>query len=162
MMYTVSLTIVAMTFGGIMEKTGMLNTLVKQIVKLAKTPGKLVGTTVLSSFATNVTCAEQYISIVVPSRMYAQEYKNQNLHPKNLSRALEDGGTLTSVFVPWNTCGVFILGTLGVHAFEYAPYAILNFSVPIIALIFATFGLFMPKLTKGALRDQVQPSSRST
>lgn len=162
MMYTVSLTIVAMTFGGIMEETGMLNTLVKQIVKLAKTPGKLVGTTVLSSFATNVACAEQYISLVVPSRMYAQAYKNQNLHPKNLSRALEDGGTLTSVFVPWNTCGVFILGTLGVHAFEYAPYAILNFSVPIIALIFAAFGLFMPKLTEGKLSDQVQTPSSST
>jgi len=72
--------------------------------------------------------------------MYAKAYKDKKLHSKNLSRAIEDGGTLTSVFVPWNTCGVFIFGTLGVHAFDYAPYAVLNFTVPILAIIFATIG----------------------
>src|SRR5699024_4941584 len=98
MMYTVSLTIVAMTFGGILEHTGMLKAIVSRILKLAKSAKSLIPTTILSSFFTNVTCSEQYISIVVPSRMYSEVYKKKSLHSKNLSRALEDGGTLTSVF----------------------------------------------------------------
>ncbi|QED46821.1 Na+/H+ antiporter NhaC [Cytobacillus dafuensis] len=148
MMYTVSMTIVAMTFGGILENTGMLEAIVKQILKLAKSTGALVASTVLSCFATNASCSEQYISIVIPSRMYAKAYREKGLHSKNLSRALEDGGTLTSVFVPWNTCGVFILGTLGVNAFDYAPYAILNFIVPVISIIFAMTGFTIVKLTE--------------
>ncbi|GIN14596.1 Na+/H+ antiporter NhaC [Shouchella clausii] len=140
MMYTVSLTIVAMTFGGVLENTGMLQAIVQQILKLAKTAKRLIITTVLSSFATNVSCSEQYISIVVPARMYAKTYEDQNLHSKNLSRAVEDGGTLTSVFVPWNTCGVFIFATLGVHVFQYAPYAILNFTVPLLSIILTLLG----------------------
>ncbi|GIN18810.1 Na+/H+ antiporter NhaC [Shouchella clausii] len=140
MMYTVSLTIVAMTFGGVLENTGMLQAIVQQILKWAKTAKRLINTTVLSSFATNVSCSEQYISIVVPARMYAKSYEDQQLHSKNLSRAVEDGGTLTSVFVPWNTCGVFILATLGVHAFQYAPYAILNFTVPLLSIILTLLG----------------------
>ncbi|KAB2336104.1 Na+/H+ antiporter NhaC [Cytobacillus depressus] len=147
MMYTVSMTIVAMTFGGILENTGMLEAIVKQILKLAKTAKGLVASTVVSCFATNATCSEQYISIVIPSRMFAKSYREKGLHSKNLSRALEDGGTLTSVFVPWNTCGVFILATLGVHTFEYAPYAILNFVVPILSIIFAFTGFSIVKLT---------------
>lgn len=140
MMYTVSLTIVAMTFGGVLENTGMLQAIVQQILKFAKTAKRLIITTVLSSFATNVSCSEQYISIVVPARMYAKTYEDQNLHSKNLSRAVEDGGTLTSVFVPWNTCGVFIFATLGVHVFQYAPYAILNFTVPLLSIILTLLG----------------------
>jgi NhaC family Na+:H+ antiporter len=129
-----------MTFGGVMEQTGMLKAIVDQILKLARSARSLVATTVLSSFFTNVAAAEQYISILLPGRMYAQAYKDRNLQSKNLSRALEDGGTVTSVFVPWNTCAVFIFSTLSVHPFEYAPYAILNFTVPILAIIFALLG----------------------
>ncbi|MDQ0272827.1 Na+/H+ antiporter NhaC [Cytobacillus purgationiresistens] len=147
MMYTVSMTIVAMTFGGILENTGMLQAIVKQILKLAKSAKSLIISTIATAFATNATCSEQYISIVVPSRMFAKAYKDKGLHSKNLSRALEDGGTLTSVFIPWNTCGVFILATLGVHAFDYAPYAILNFVVPIIGIIYALLGFTVVKLT---------------
>ncbi|WP_373893670.1 Na+/H+ antiporter NhaC [Virgibacillus sp. CBA3643] len=149
MMYTVSLTIVAMTFGGVLEHTGMLNAIVTQILKLAKSARGLIPTTILSSLFTNITCSEQYISIVVPSRMYSSVYKKKNLQSKNLSRALEDGGTLTSVFVPWNTCGVFIFGTLGVHAFQYAPYAILNFAVPILSIIFAFLGIGIAYIKNG-------------
>lgn len=148
MMYTVSMTIVAMTFGGVLEFSGMLKTIMNQLLKVIKSAGQLVATTVGAAFFTNATCSEQYISIVVPSRMFARVYREKGLHSKNLSRALEDGGTLTSVFIPWNTCGVFILGTLGVHAFEYAPYAVLNYAVPIISIIFAFTGITIWKLTK--------------
>lgn len=148
MMYTVSMTIVAMTFGGVLEFSGMLKTIMNQLLKMIKSAGQLIATTVGAALFTNATCSEQYISIVVPSRMFARVYREKGLHSKNLSRALEDGGTLTSVFIPWNTCGVFILGTLGVHAFEYAPYAVLNYAVPIISIIFAFTGITIWKLTK--------------
>jgi Na+:H+ antiporter, NhaC family len=147
MMFTVSMTIVAMTFGGILENSGMLQIIVQQILKLARTSRTMVASTVVSCFATNATCSEQYISIVIPSRMYVKAYREKGLQSKNLSRALEDGGTLTSVFIPWNTCGVFIFGTLGVHALDYGPYAIFNFIVPIISVIYALTGITITKLT---------------
>ncbi|TMN23236.1 Na+/H+ antiporter NhaC [Lentibacillus cibarius] len=146
MMYTVSMTIVAMTFGGILEYSGMLQAMMDQLLKVVKRTGSLIASTIGACFLTNATCSEQYISIVVPSRMFASVYKEKGLQSKTLSRSLEDGGTLTSVFVPWNTCGVFIYGTLGVHAFAYAPYAILNFSVPLIALFYAFTGLTIAKM----------------
>ncbi|MCP3740656.1 Na+/H+ antiporter NhaC [Rossellomorea sp. BNER] len=149
MMYTISLTIVAMTFGGVMEQTGMLKSIVDEILKLARTAKSLIVTTIVSAFFTNVAAAEQYISILLPGRMYPEAYKEKNLHSKNLSRALEDGGTVTSPFVPWNTCAVFIMSTLAVHPFEYAPYAILNYSVPIIAILFALIGYKIQYLKGG-------------
>ncbi|WP_052254872.1 Na+/H+ antiporter NhaC [Salinicoccus sp. YB14-2] len=147
MMYTVSLTIVAMTFAGVLEYTGMLKAIMQQILKVAKGTFGIITATIASCFATNVTCSEQYISIVVPSRMYLRTFIEHNLHSKNLSRSLEDGGTLTSVFIPWNTCGVFIYGTLGVAAWEYAPFAILNFTVPVVAIILAATGFGITKIS---------------
>lgn len=148
MMYTVSMTIVAMTFGGILEFSGMLESIMNHVLKLIKSTGALIASTIGAAFFTNASCSEQYISIVVPSRMFAKAYQERGLQSKNLSRALEDGGTLTSVFIPWNTCGVFIFGTLGVHAFAYAPYAIFNLIVPIISIIFAFTGYTIAKLSK--------------
>ncbi|WP_227935186.1 Na+/H+ antiporter NhaC [Alkalihalobacillus deserti] len=147
MMYTVSLTIVAMTFGGVLENTGMLKAIVDQILKVAKTGKGLLTTAISSAFLTNVAAAEQYISVVVPGRMYVQSFREKRLHPKNLSRAVEDGGTLTSVFVPWNTCAIFIFATLSVHPLEYAPYAILNLVVPFISLIYAWTGFSITPLS---------------
>ncbi|MTW87169.1 Na+/H+ antiporter NhaC [Virgibacillus dakarensis] len=140
MMYTVSLAMIAMIFGGLMESTGMLKVIVEQILKIARTGRSLCATTVVSSFLTNVITAEQYISIIIPGRMYAQAYKDKNLYPKNLSRALEDGGTITSPLVPWSTDAVFVLSTLGVSAWAYAPYAVLNYCVPVLSLIFSLIG----------------------
>lgn len=147
MMYTVSLILCAAVYGGILEGAGMLEAIVRQILKLVKSDGGLMASTVVTSFVSNVAAADQYLSIVVPSRMYAKAYRDRKLHPKNLSRALEDGGTITSVFVPWNTCGVFILGTLGVSTFAYAPYAILNYSVPLISIIISLLGISVVKMT---------------
>lgn len=146
MMYTVSMTIVAMTFGGILEYSGMLQSIMTHILRLAKSTGSLIATTIAAAVTTNATCSEQYISIVVPARMFADTYADKGLDSRNLSRALEDGGTLTSVFFPWNTCGVFILGTLGVGAFEYAPYAVLNFVVPVISILYAFTGFTIVKV----------------
>ncbi|HSP21851.1 MAG TPA: Na+/H+ antiporter NhaC [Planococcus sp. (in: firmicutes)] len=153
MMFTVSLTIVAMVFGGIMEQVGMLQSIVNQILKVARSASSLIAATVASAFFTNVTASEQYISILLPGRMYAKAYRDKNLHSKNLSRALEDGGTVTSPLVPWNTCGVFILATLAVHPFAYAPYAILNYTVPIIAIIMAFLGIKIEYLSDEEIKE---------
>lgn len=147
MMYTVSMAVIAMTFAGIMEYSGMLQSIMHYILKIAKGTFGLITTTIFSSIFINVSCAEQYISIIVPSRMYLRTYIERNLAPKNLSRTLEDGGTLSSVFVPWSTDGVYIYGTLGVFAWQYAPFTILNFTAPIIAMILAATGIGIAKIT---------------
>ncbi|WP_223635703.1 Na+/H+ antiporter NhaC [Planococcus sp. 4-30] len=153
MMFTVSLTIFAMVFGGVLEHTGMLKAIVTQILKVAKSAGSLIAATIVSAFFTNATASEQYISILLPGRMYATAYQEKGLHSKNLSRALEDGGTLTSPFIPWNTCGVFILATLAVHPFAYAPYAVLNYAVPIIGIIMALVGYKVQFLTEAEMEQ---------
>ena len=162
MMYTVSLTIVAMIFGGIMEQVGMLQAIVNQILKVAKSAGSLIAATIVSAFFTNATASEQYISILLPGRMYAKAYRDKKLHSKNLSRALEDGGTVTSPLIPWNTCGVFIVATLGVSTFAYAPYAILNYTVPIISIFMAFFGLKVEFLTEQELKALEEKEARQS
>lgn len=154
MMYTVSLAMVAMIFGGIMESTGMLREIVNIILMVAKTARGLGAATVISSFFTNVFVAEQYISIIIPGRMYANTYEEKGLHPKNLSRALEDGGTITSALVPWSTDAVFVLSTLGVSAWSYAPYAVLNYSVPILSIIFSLIGFSIVYTNKDISTDE--------
>lgn len=159
MMFTVSLTIVAMSFGGIMEQTGMLHSIVTQILRLAKTAKSLIVATLASAFLTNATASEQYISILLPGRMYVEAFKEKGLHSKNLSRALEDGGTVTSVLIPWNTCGVFAFSMLGVSAFEYVPYAVFNYATPLIAIILAMMNFkiqYLSPAEKQALLDKKQ------
>ena len=140
MMSSIALTIIAMMFGGIMEETGQLDVLVQKIIGLAKRPGGLVVTTEATCILSNAAMPEQYISIVIPGRMYADTYKNMGLHPKTLSNALDSAGTVTSALIPWNTCGVFIYATLNVATSEYLPYAIFNIAMPIIVAIMAYMG----------------------
>lgn len=148
MFYTISMTIVAMTFGGILEYSGMLKSIISKILKIAKGTGGLIASVIISCIGTNASCSEQYISIVVPSRMYINTFLERRLHPKNLSRALEDGGTVTSVFFLWNTCGVFIAQTLNVNVLDYGIYAIFNYTVPIISVIFGYVGFKIIKINE--------------
>ncbi|MEG0728708.1 MAG: Na+/H+ antiporter NhaC [Anaerovoracaceae bacterium] len=140
MMSSISLTILAMMFGGIMEETKQLEVIVAQFLKLVKRPSQLVILTELTCVASNVTMPEQYISIVVPGRMYAETYKEMGLHPKTLSNALEGAGTVTSPLVPWNTCAVYIGSILGLSTSEYFPYAIFNWLMPVMVIILAILG----------------------
>lgn len=146
MMYSISLTIIAMMFGGIMEKTKQLEVIVDKILVGIKSNGGLIATTVLTCIGCNATMPEQYISIVLPGRMYHKAYRDRGLHPKQLSSTLEGAGTVTSALIPWNTCGAFLFGVLGVTAWEYAPYAIFNYMMPLIVVIFGFLGLFIYKL----------------
>ena len=122
MMSTVSLTICALGLGGILEKTGMLEVIASSILRAAKGVFGTVFCTMLTCTFTNIIAGEQYLSIVIPGRMYSEEYKKRGIHPKMLSRALEDSGTLTSPLIPWNTCGAYIAGTLGITTYLQILY----------------------------------------
>ena len=140
MMFSVSMTIIAMMFGGIMEETKQMEIIVDKLLKLVKGPAGLVTMTEATCLVSNATMPEQYISIVVPGRMYAETYKNMGLHPKTLSNALEGAGTVTSALIPWNTCGVFIATTLGLSVSQYIPFAFFNYLMPITVIILAFTG----------------------
>ena len=141
MMNSVAMTIIAMMFGGIMEGTHQLEVIVNQLKKLAKGPAALVTLTEVTCVLSNMTMPEQYISIVVPGRMYAEEYRKTGLHPSVLSSALEGAGTVTSALVPWNTCGVYIRDTLSITVPEYAPFAMFNWLMPVINAACAWVGV---------------------
>lgn len=145
MMWTVSLILLAMTFGGIMENTGMLGAIAHAILKMAKTTGSLVMATIFTSIALNILAADQYLSLVIPGRMYKEAYDEMGLEPRLLSRTLEDGGTLTSPLIPWNTCGAYMFSVLLVSPFAYAPYAFLNWINPIVAIIYGFTGFSIKK-----------------
>jgi NhaC family Na+:H+ antiporter len=146
MMWTISLIMCALTFGGILEKTGMLEAIGKVILKFAKSTGSLVTATVFTSIFTNVLAGDQYLSLVLPGKMYREEFHKRGLAPRNLSRCLEDAGTLTSPLVPWNTCGVTMSTFLGVPTLQYIPYCFLNLVNPVVSIIFGFTGITMMKL----------------
>jgi Na+:H+ antiporter, NhaC family len=151
MLSTVWLIVAAMMFGAVMETTGMLQRIAVSILGAVHGTGSLIAATLVTSFGMNVVASDQYIAIVLPGRMFRAEYKRRGLHPKNLSRALEDSGTLTSALVPWNTCGAFMASTLGVATFAYAPYAFFNLINPVISAIYGFTGFTIEKLDPAAV-----------
>ena len=146
MMTTVALIICALSFGGIMEKTGMLEVLARSLLERVRRTGSLVATTIFSCIGLNAIASDQYIAIVIPGRMYKNAFDERGLHPKNLSRCLEDSGTLTSPLIPWNSCGAFMGATLGVNPLLYLPYAFLNLSNPLVSLFYGYTGITMEKI----------------
>ncbi|MFA8343003.1 MAG: Na+/H+ antiporter NhaC [Rhodothermaceae bacterium] len=154
MMKTVALIICALSFGGIMEKTGMLATIAASLLARVKRTGSLVATTIFSCISMNIISADQYMSIVIPGRMYKAAFDKKGLHPKNLSRVLEDSATLTSPLVPWNTCGAFMWATLGVYPLLYLPYAFFNLINPLISLFYGYTGITMEKIDDNSKIDK--------
>ena len=141
MMYTVSLVICAMMFGGIMEKTNQLRVVVTVILKKAQSTGSLITATVLTAIGSNLILCDQYMSIVMTGKMYAQAYKDQGLHPKNLSRAIEDSATVTANLVPWNSGGAYMAATLGVATIAYLPFNFFCWISPIVSMLFGWFNI---------------------
>lgn len=156
---TVLLILCAMSFGGVMEHTGMLGSIAKAVLRWANKPKSLIISSMLTSIFLNVFAADQYISIVVPGRMYASAFREKNVPACNLSRALEDGGTMTSALIPWNSCGAYMAATLGVGTMTYAPYAIVNWISPILAVIMAIIGV---GIAKGVATSPNGPASESS
>ncbi|MAX68631.1 MAG: Na+/H+ antiporter NhaC [Flavobacteriales bacterium] len=146
MLNTIWLIICAMIFGGILESTGLLRRIAEPIINYAKSTGSLVATTTGTCIFFNITASDQYISIVVPGRMFVDSYKEKGLSPENLSRTLEDSGTVTSVLIPWNTCGATQSAVLGVATLSYLPYCFFNLISPIMTIIYAYLGVKIKKL----------------
>ena len=140
MLGTIWLIVCAMVFGGIMDAIGALKSISNALLSWATTTFQLFASTVASCLAINITASDQYLSLVIPGKMFAKAYEDRNLAPENLSRTLEDSGTVTSVLVPWNTCGAYQSGVLGVSVADYFIYAIFNWLSPFTTLLFAAIG----------------------
>ncbi|MDD2216191.1 MAG: Na+/H+ antiporter NhaC [Eubacteriales bacterium] len=148
MMWTISLIMCAMTFGGIMDASEQLKSLADVLLKAAKGVGSTVLITIFSCIFVNIVACDQYLAIILPGRMYKEAFEDRRLKPKNLSRVLEDAGTMTSSLVPWNTCGATMSTFLGVPTFSYLPYAFLNLVNPIVSAFYGFTGISMEKMTE--------------
>ncbi len=146
MMNTILLIMCALTFGGVLEKTGMLSCIAEKLLAFAKSTGSLIFITLVSCLFVNILTGDQYIAIALPGKMYKDEYKKRGLAPRNLSRALEDSGTVTSALVPWNTCGATMSKFLGVATGAYWMYAFFNLLSPIVSMISGFTGFTIMKL----------------
>ena len=145
MLDTIWLIICAMVFGGIMDAIGALKVISNALLSWAKNTFQLFASTVASCLAINLTASDQYLSIVIPGKMFSKAYEERNLAPENLSRTLEDSGTVTSVLIPWNTCGAYQSGVLGVSVLEYFFFAIFNWLSPLMTLIYAALSIRIAK-----------------
>ena len=151
---TIGLVLCALSFGGLLECTGMLGTIVRAILKFAINTGRLVGSTLVSSVGVNLLTADQYLSIILPGRMYGDAYRKAGLDARNLSRCLEDAGTMTSPLIFWNTCGAAMLGALTVSPFLFAPFAFFNLLCPLISALYGFTGwTMMPRGLPPGERD---------
>jgi NhaC family Na+:H+ antiporter len=155
MLTTIWLILTALSFGAVLEHGGMLSRLIESALRSAKSTGSLVMTVVLSCIGINVVAADQYIAIVLPGKMYRAEFARRGLEPKNLSRVIEDAGTLTSPLVPWNTCGAYMAAALGVPTLAYLPYAFFNLINPLVSIIYGYTGFTITRI-----KDDAVPVSR--
>ena len=135
MMWTVSLILIGLAFAGVAERTGIVSTVAESILSLAKSPGGLIFATIVTTAFTAMATAVQYVALIIPGRLYRDVYPRFGLHRKNLSRALEDSGTVTSPLIPWSTDGAFITGVLGVSTIAYLPFAFFNLLSPMVSAI---------------------------
>ena len=153
MLITIWLILTAMAFGAVLEHSGMLMRLIRAALRAAKSTGSMVMTVVLTCIGINVVAADQYIAIVLPGKMFKAEFQRRGLQPKNLSRVIEDSGTLTSPLVPWNTCGAYMAATLGVATLAYLPFVFFNLVNPLISMIYGFTGFTIERL------DEKQPAA---
>ncbi len=154
MLWAISLVLCALSFGGVIEKTGSLEKIISVITDKFKSRGSIVLSSILMCIGMNAMAADQYIAIVVPGKMYKPIYKRLKLKPKNLSRVLEDAGTVTSPLIPWTTCGAFYAATLGVDAFSYAPYTFLALFTPLISIFYGFTGITMEEYDENEISKE--------
>ena len=157
MLWTIALICCAMVFGGIMDAIGALARITKSLLAIASSVFGLFASTVVSCIGLNIVASDQYLALVIPGKMFKKAYEDRGLAPENLSRTLEDSGTVTSVLIPWNTCGAYQSGVLGVGVAEYFVYAIFNWLSPIMTLIFAGVGIKIRQLSTS--KEKVKAST---
>ncbi|MCC7079607.1 MAG: Na+/H+ antiporter NhaC [Burkholderiales bacterium] len=158
MLNTIWLIITALAFGGVVERAGVLERVIAPMLALVKSLGALVASTVASVIGTNIVTADQYIAIVLPGRMFKGEYAKRGLAPVVLSRTIAASGTPTSALIPWNACGAYMAGTLGIATFSYLPFAFFNFASPLLAVAVAYLGVRMLRVSAVAAHGAATPS----
>lgn len=146
MLNTIWLILCALSFGAVLEHLGILHKLVSSILSTVKSTGSLITSTVVTCIGTNLITADQYMAIVMPGRMYKEEYQRRGLHPLVLSRTLEDSGTITSPLIPWNTCGAYMYSVLLVNPLDYIFYSFFNLINPILAIVYGYIGFNIKKM----------------
>jgi NhaC family Na+:H+ antiporter len=140
MLTTIWLILGALAFAAIMEEAGFLERLIRPVVARAKTTGRLIASVIATCIGLNVIAGDQYVAIVMPSRVYRLEFARRGLAPRMLSRTVEDAGTVTSPLVPWNSCGAYMAGALGVPTLSYLPYCFFNLLSPLVSLFYGISG----------------------
>ncbi len=148
MMWTISLIFAALALGGILENCGFLAVILKRLLSVAKTYGSVSLVTHITAVFVNLVTADQYLAIILPARMFNEAYKDIGAHPKNLSRIVESAGTITSPLIPWNTCGAFMYGALGINPFVYLPFAFFNWITPLISIAYGYTGTAFAEWTE--------------
>lgn len=151
MVNMVWLVIASMTMTGVLEKIGYIDVLMRALVKFVHSTGSLIASTMATCLGVNMVTGDQYMSIVLPGQMWKSEFSKRNLANVNLSRTLEDAGTLTSPLIPWNACGVYMAGTLAVATIDYLPYCFFNLINPVVALLFAFLNVKILQIKQAVL-----------
>jgi NhaC family Na+:H+ antiporter len=155
MLTTVWLILGALSFAAIMEHAGLLNRLIQPLVASAKSAARLIATVAGTCIGLNIVAGDQYVADVLPSRVFREEFARQGLAPRMLSRTVEDTGTVTSVLVPWNSCGAYMTGVLGVSTLQYAPWAVFNYLNPLVALGYAFTGFHVERIDPAPVDEPV-------
>jgi NhaC family Na+:H+ antiporter len=150
MLTTVWLILGALSFAAVMEHAGFLDRLIRPLVTAARTAARLIVTVAATAIGLNVVAGDQYVAVVLPSRVFRAEFARRGLSPRMLSRTVEDTGTVTSPLIPWNTCGAYMTGVLGVSTMQYAPWALFNVLNPVIAIAFALTGTYVERVEPGS------------
>lgn len=146
MLETMWIIIGAVTFGTLLEEFNLLAKLINPILERANTPGRLIASVIVTAVGLNIIAADQYIALVLPTRLYRAEFEKRGLKAQNLSRAAANGGTVTSPLVPWNSCGAYMAGTLGVPVAQFLPFGIFNIAAPVVSLIMGFAGLKIERI----------------
>jgi Na+:H+ antiporter, NhaC family len=157
MLTTLWIIVGAVTFGTILEEFKLLSKILDPLMARAKTTGRLIGTVVATALGLNIFAGDQYIALVLPSRLYRVEFRKRGLKPQNLSRTCADAGTVTSALVPWNSCGAFMAATLGVPTANYMPYAVFNIASPLMSLLWGITGIKVERIPPSEVQRQQMP-----
>jgi len=150
MLKTIWLIIAAVNFGTLLEEFGLIGKLIDPLIARARTQGRLFATTAGTAIGLNVVAADQYIALVLPARVFQDEFAKRGLAPENLSRAAADAGTVTSALVPWNSCGAYMAAVLGIPTIAYAPFAVFNIMSPILTVLFGYLNFKISRLRQPA------------
>ena len=158
MLTTIWLILGALSFAAVLETAGFLNRLLAPVVRVAKGSGGLIASVVASGIGLNIIAGDQYVADVLPARMFRGEFERRGLAPQNLSTAVENAGTVTSVLIPWNSCGAYIAGVLGVSTIAYFPYAFFCIASPILAVVFGFTGFHVQRTGPATEANPAQPA----